>query len=301
VAFDDYELSASKGSKVYLYLFRSYDDTYEWAYTDAPEPVTVGLVTYQPETISHDEPKASSSAENPDRLTIRLPFENPVVSLHRPYLPPRPVKVRVYSYQRRDMTLELRQEFYGTVSTFAERDSHTDLVCNPILDSLQQNVPWMVHKAGCVWATYSEACGLNAEDWMTPAVVQSFASTTIQAPEFATKPDQWFRGGYIKNDATGEARFITDHVGDLIKVIYPFIGLANGTALKAYAGDDHNPETCRIKFNNKLNYLGFDFFPDYNIFQHGTGHGRGGTATGGGASGGAGNNGNGELWPTSEA
>ena len=40
-------------------------------------------------------------------------------------------------------------------------------------------------------------------------------------------------------------------------------------SLIAYAGCDRQPTTCKDKFNNKRHYLGFDFFPTYNVFVGG--------------------------------
>lgn len=294
MAFEDYHDSFADSSEVRLLLFQTRDGLLKWAYTSAAEPVEIEGITYVPEAFQVSGLKKNASG-NDDAVTVQLPFDNPVVLMHMPYLPTQPIQVTVSGYQRRDAVAEVREAFDGIVAGFGTRDSVAELSCVPV-DAMAQQVPWMTQKAGCVLATYSGRCGVNMEDFATPVgAITSFAATTIQAAAFATKPDNWFRGGFIKNAANGDMRFITDHVGDTIKVIYPLTDMALDLVLTAYAGDDHTPETCHNKFNNKVNYLGFDHAPTYNVFVDGTGRG-----SLGGGPGGSGSPGNGDGFPVGQ-
>jgi uncharacterized phage protein (TIGR02218 family) len=278
------ETSFAEGSELRLFLFETHDGVTKWGYTTNREPVTLSGVTYVPEVISATSMRQSASGDS-NPVTITVPFDNPVAALHVPYLPYQPIKVMLLSVQRNDMTLEVKQGFSGKVTGFAMKDALIELLCAPT-DELAQQVPWAVQKPGCVLATYSERCGVNMETFgMDVGAITSFAATTIQAAAFATKPDGWFRSGFIRNTATGETRFITEHTGDTIKVVYPFSDMALDLVLRAYAGDDHTAATCHAKFNNKVNYLGWDHSPTYNVFAHGTSRGSNNRSGLGGSSG----------------
>ena len=78
-------------------------------------------------------------------------------------------------------------------------------------------------------------------------------------------PNQWFRGGRLES-ADGEARFIADHVGNTVTLISPLPGLASLDLAWAYWGCDHLEATCRDKFANLVNHLGWSRLPGRNPF-----------------------------------
>lgn len=286
MSFDQLERSHTEGSRVYLYLFEPDGGVLHYAYTSDASPITIAGKTYAPHPISHSERKQSGATEAaPEQLTISVPFDNPVAAMHVPFLPPRPVIVTVFAYQRRDMTIELIQEFKGPISNFSQRGEVMELYARPLGDSMQQPVPYAVQKKGCIWNTYGPGCELDRNNFKVVGTVVSTAATTLESAALASKPNGWFTAGYAENTATGEVRFITEHTGNLVKLNYPFIGLANGVTINFYAGDDHQPETCRVKFNNKGRYVGFDKFPTFNVFIQGTYNGGSGGGSGGNAGG----------------
>ena len=57
------------------------------------------------------------------------------------------------------------------------------------------------------------------------------------------------------------------HVGNNIEMDYPLFSLAPGEPINAYAGCDRTLGTCRTKFNNVPNRLGFDWTPRENPYD----------------------------------
>lgn len=270
MSYDSLERSKHDGSKIELYLFETEDGIHKWAYTTDRKPITALGSVFLPENIKRSELKQNAGESSSEKLTINLPYDNPVSIIHVPYLPPRPIRVTVYGYQRRDVTVEIKQGFTGYVTTFGQKGEEAELQCSQIIDTFQQTVPWAVFKQGCIWNTYGEGCGLDNVAFLTLATVESSAADTIQSAAFATQPAGWFQAGYAVNPASGETRFVTWHAGNLIKVVHAFTNLLPGMRLNVYAGDDHTEETCRTKFNNKYRYTGFDHQPNYNVFLKGT-------------------------------
>lgn len=271
MAFEPYELSEHESSKVELYLFETQDGLHKWAYSSDARSYIVNVDTYEPEAISRSALKQGTGESSSEKLIITVPFDNPVVLLHVPYLPPRPIKVTIFQYQRRDLSVEIKKSFIGFITSFSQKGPTVDFTCAQINDSMMQSVPWAVFKQGCIWATYEAGCGVDRINFMT--LVNDLTSVNgedLTAPSIGTKPDGWFRAGYAENEENGEVRFITSHVGNLVRLVYPFIGITTSTVLKLYAGDDRQPETCRLKFNNKINYVGFDHSPTINVFAKGT-------------------------------
>lgn len=271
MTFAALETSVHEGSPIELYLFQTDDLLFSWGYTTGNEPYSFAGLAYQPEAISRGELKQNAAETGSDRLTVNVPWDNPVAVLHVPYLPPRPVRLTIYRVQRRDTTLEVVQGFTGYISGFGQRGTQAEFACSQIIDSMQQSVPWAVYKSGCIWTTYEVGCGKNREDFLTTiSDISAIVGKSVFSATAASKASGWFSAGIAENPATGEVRFIKEHIGNELKLNYPFIGLTTAATLKLYAGDDHQPETCRLKFNNKVNYVGFDFFPNYNVFKQGT-------------------------------
>ena len=71
--------------------------------------------------------------------------------------------------------------------------------------------------------------------------------------------------------ADGSLGYITGHTGTQITIqrmpyslITQFEDEGAGTAISLYPGCDHTRETCKAKFDNLLNYGGFDWIPAKN-------------------------------------
>ena len=267
----EFEQSENDNSRVELYMFETDDGKHRYAYTtDRLGRVFMGF-EYVPETIKRGEIKQQAGDSGAQKLEITVPFNNPVAVLHVPYLPPRPVKVTIYSYQRNDPASEVVQGFTGYVTGFTQKGVDALLECSQILDAFSQVVPWATFKSDCVWALYGIGCGVDKAAFKVDVPnVSSVVGERITSGTFATYPDGWFTNGFAMNPATGEQRFITKHDASQATIFlsYPFIGYTGGPLI-TYAGCDRRRDTCHEKFNNKINYLGFDHTPDYNVFQKG--------------------------------
>jgi uncharacterized phage protein (TIGR02218 family) len=282
MAYDTYEASPNLNSKVYIYLFEM-GGIETWAYTSENHEVEVDGVTYVPEIISHDEQSADTNEGSQAEQTIQIAYTNPVAAIHVPYLPPKPVQVTIQSFQRNDPEGEVKTHFYGEIVSFQQKGAMVELRCAQGNDPTQRMIPRATHGPGCRHGTYSDACTLDREDWKTVITdLTSVVGFTLQSPTFLSLGTGWLQRGYAENPATGETRYITYHVGNTIKLVYPFTGLTAADEIWVYAGDDKKAETCRIKFNNKLNYLGFDFFPTFNVFADGVRKGNGNCGPGNG-------------------
>ena len=266
-----YENDKELGSRVEMYLFESEDGRYRWAFTTDARERTLGPIVYKPEAIKRGELKQTAGDSNVETLQVTLPFDTPVAVAHVPYLPPRPIRLTVYAYQRNDPAAEIVQAFTGFVTSFTQKGAEAILECSQILDNLSQTVPWAVFKPGCVWGLYQIGCGVDKQLWKNTAIVTTINKSVIGSSEFSSKPNGWYTNGFAYNPETGEQRFIVAHdsVAGTITLVYPFLALNGGQDLEVFAGCARTKEVCSDKFDNKINYVGFDHFPEYNVFQQG--------------------------------
>lgn len=267
MAFDTKDLSRYDGSPVELFLFRDDVAQQTWALTTGDEDIIDGLVTYRRGEINRSSIKAAS-ADPSSGITVKVLSSSNLAQQFKAYLPTRPISLVVTRFHVTDGAAERRTMFVGQVTTTSfDADGFTTFNCQSVLKGIQRKVPWQVYKSGCNWPLYGFGCGVLRDGFAMPAGSYAQTGATILSTAFAAHPDGWFNNGYIEVVATGERRFILNHVGSTLMLNYPFVNLAAGTALTAYAGCDRKRETCRTKFNNLQSQLAFDFIPTENPYD----------------------------------
>jgi hypothetical protein len=273
MSYNSAETSSHDGSKVELYLFYTEDGKFSHGNTTDRLPITALSHVFTPTAIKRSELRQSAGESSSERMTITVPWDHPVAVMHVPYLPPRPVRVSVYSYQRRDLSLEIVQGFTGYIAAFSQKGDEAELACTQIIDTFQQQVPWAVFKANCIWSTYEEGCGVDRNAFKTATALTDVSGADITSPAFGAAgggDPNWFKAGYVIDTESGEVRFVIAQTGNTLRLVYPFSSAVKGANVEAFAGDDRTEVTCRTKFHNKLNYLGFDHAPQFNVFERGS-------------------------------
>jgi len=247
-------------------LFEFVSGNRRWTYCDQRASVLRGSDSYLPEVISIGKLE-QNLGENAQGVEIMLPASNQLAIEFKPYLPPEPIFVTVWSGHRNDPDAQYLPIFIGECSsTMTDEDGMMTILCVPITYSASRTIPWCVYSGTCNWAVYSTGCGVSRESFRTDGTAQSINVSVLTVPEFASKPDGWFTAGYVVRVSTNEVRWITKHVSDEITLTSPFIGLQSGEALIAYAGCDGLESTCSGKFNNLPRFTGFPDSPERNPF-----------------------------------
>ena len=282
MAFDTYELSDYNGAPVELLLFK--DDVAQWqqAFTTGEDALVDGLLTYLPGIISRSEIKQGGS-ELVGTIQVKVPYDSDIAQKFKTYLPSRPIGLVLQRYHRNDVAQERVTLFIGQITTTAfESDGMVTLNCAPMTKALQRKVPWQVIQGGCIRALYEFGCGVSRELFATAATGYSLTGSTITSIAFGAHPDGWYSNGYVEVPSTGERRFIIGHVGNIIEMDYPLFSLTPGEPINAYAGCDRTLDTCKAKFDNVPNRLGFDWIPRENPYDISLGpQGAGGGSTSG--------------------
>jgi uncharacterized phage protein (TIGR02218 family) len=261
--YDELESSRDSGAPVEL-LELSHGASF-WRFTSSDQPYTYSAHTYQPEPGLARSAIEHSQEAVADEVKVQLELANPVSQLLLADGAIDPVYVTIYRFHR-GAPSDVVSAFIGEVVEFHFGPEGAELTCAPLTAAFERRVPTTLCSRQCQKTTYSADCGVNKADFKTTAVLSAVSGNVVQSTTFDTPPDQYFRGGWIQR-ASGERRFIVDHVGAALTLTHPIPGLAPGETVDAYAGDDHQEATCRDKFSNLVNFLGFPDIPTRNPYK----------------------------------
>lgn len=280
MTFAAYETSATGATPERLFLFTV--NNLQWAYTNQAEETNRASLLYLPAIIAMDS-ITQNLGEGPPTVDISMDVATPVAQQFVPYQPIYPLQVTVFRRHRDDPDAEYIVEMIGEVASaaFDEDEGFVTFACRMVSSNFDRKVPWPVYQKPCNYALYSVGCGINKEDYRLDTEVATIVDTLVSSLDIAGFPTGWFRTGFVRRNATGEVRFIIDHVGSTITLQTPFLDLNPGDSLSVYAGCDRSFAMCKAKFNNGDRHFGFGWMPLKNPFSdnvYGTG-----TPAGGGA------------------
>lgn len=158
----------------------------------------------------------------------------------------------------------------GRLASVQPSKSSISLIFESIFTSLRRPGLRATFQRNCRFALYGKGCNLNPEDFALTGTLSSINSNILTVPEAATRPDGYFTGGMI-SASDGSFSWITRHSGNQltlqrvgISLIEAFAETGSSTVVTIYPGCDHSRLTCHGKFNNVINYGGFDWIPNKN-------------------------------------
>lgn len=256
------EISQAQGAPVELYKFAL--STQEWHYTSGDEEVTYDGDVYAPIAIHRSNPEQGQRTAS-QRLTVTLPQDNEIPLRFRIYVPHGPMSLTVFRYHRSDA--ETIAFWSGRVRSAVFADDVARLECEPTAAQMERDGLRYQFQASCNHMLYDATCGLDALAYKVATSVSSIDGDDVTASGLSSKPDQWFRAGYLVRGL--DYRMIRSHVGDTVTLWLPFENLQEGELIDAYAGCDRSLDTCSAKFGNVLNFGGFPFVPKRNPFNSG--------------------------------
>ena len=262
-AFD----TGTAGDVLELYHFQGPSE--EWTYTSGDRTFVHLSREFRPALIRRTAP--TSSADGQGRITLRMARDNPVALAYRIFVPTSTVWVAIYRTHLSDPDGEVVLYWSGRVRSVRWEGSEAMLDCEPASAMLERDGLRPTFQASCNWTLYDGRCRVNDLAHQTPvdpAGIAGVGTLTMTAPEFSSKPDGWWTGGYIVRNFA-DRRLIVGHAGNTITLHLPFESIATTDVVHIYPGCDHTLATCRDKFGNLPNYGGFPFVPRKNPFTDG--------------------------------
>lgn len=264
MSFATQETSQAAGAPLELYKF-AMGTAQTWWLTSSDAAIAYLADTYVPTPITRSTFRPDNEAEG-GTLTITLPRTHPLVLPFVGYSPEPPMTLTIYQKHQGDAEVIVR--WIGTVSSVLFRGGTVTLTCLPSSAALRINVPRNTCQAQCNWALYSAECGITSSAYVISGLVTVIAADTIQATVFASKPSGWLNNGWVER-ANGERRWVVAHAGNVVTLMSPFLTLAVGETVSAFAGCDRTEYDCLNKFNNAERFLGWPRVPTRNPFISG--------------------------------
>lgn len=268
MTYDSVERSQDAGAPVEVYRFAVGNAIYRYTSSDAPISLSVagdGAQTFAPEPISRSTVEYSSE-DQAGTLRIGVSRFNAIGQMFMASFPPAPVGVSIYRKHATDSETILL--YSGKVSQATYDGANVSLMCLPMTAIFKRNIPRLTYQRECNWALYGPGCTLNKESFKDTVTVGSVSGRDVLAAGFASRADGWYTGGWLEN-SDGDRRYITGHVGGTVTLQSPFLALAPGASVFAFAGCDRTEATCNAKFSNIDHHLGFQRIPEQNPFDVG--------------------------------
>jgi len=229
-----------------------------WYYTSGDARITMMGHEYVPAPIwrsgiSYDSDDAASKTTvylaRPQEPLVRYIVQNPVDLVW--------VKI---SKIFRDLKERMVPIFIGHVDRVGIQGAVASAQCVGFEHYLRRSVLRWKWQKQCNHAIYDEYCGVDPMSFSATfqATVSNYG-LDIDAPVLKSYVDGWFTRGFVEWE--GIYRPVAYNEGGTITLAYTIEDLETGDTVTAFAGCDHKAETCRDKFNNIENFLGFKDIP----------------------------------------
>lgn len=246
-------------------LYRIVTGDRVWTMTSSAESVTYNNDFYAPTAVGRTmiNQKREISKENVD---VELPLDHPLaVELLTSFLDQ---IMTVTVFQKQDGVIEVMWK--GRLASIQPGEATLKLIFESIFTSMRRPGLRARFQKICRHALYGRGCNLDPADFATAGTVTALSGTTLTVTEAASEASGFYTGGMVAAD-NGILSFIIGHSGSTLVLQRMSSSLAtqwavegSGTGVTIYPGCDHARTTCHTKFDNVLNYGGFDWIPRKN-------------------------------------
>ena len=199
-------------------------------------------------------------------VTINIPIDHPLSTF----------VLTSYLEQLVTMTIFKREGlstsvfWKGRLLNIQPSNANISLIFESIFTSLRRPGLRATFQRNCRFALYGKGCNLDPESFAIPATLSNIISGVLTVSEAALQEDRFFDGGMVKA-SDGSLSFITKHIGNQITVqrlsrslVREFQNTGPATPITIYPGCNHTRLVCDSKFDNVINYGGFDWIPTKN-------------------------------------
>ena len=270
MSYLDYELSDNNAQPIEGYEFIG---TYAiYRYTSADVPITINGHLYSPIPCERSNLLTGTQVDDNVDLTIVMPATTQIVLDYAFNVAPPDLMCNVYRVHRgSNYAQDWILYWTGRVHNFSIEDHKASLsIPSTFGMSLAGNVPTSFYQTVCNHVLFDSHCKVNRALFQFNTTILAINGLVIRLAAIPPFPDQTIVGGQFLSTVKPEQRMIMTQTADIITLNYRLSAFVKiGDAVQVSAGCDHNSTTCQNKFNNKVNFGGFPFIPNYNPFTQG--------------------------------
>lgn len=252
-----------------LYRFNEQGSDEVWTYTSGDEEITYdageGDETYAPISISRTgvETKNEMARANID---VKLSLTNPAAIR---WLSDNGEKIVSLTIFERRRSGAFAVVWKGRLAGIIPELDAIKLRMESIFTSLRRPGLRARYQRSCRHALYGRGCTLDAEAFAIAGTLTALDGATAIVSGAEAFADGYLTGGMLRSP-DGVLSYIVNHTGSTIllqRASFSLITAVEGglpVAVTLYPGCSHDRATCATKFDNLLNYGGFDFIPQKN-------------------------------------
>lgn len=269
MTFVSRENSDAQGEPIECYFFKGNNQNY--FYTTSDQEVVINGDTYAPATMMRTEAEIGTQEEDNLEIMVTVPSELIIVKSYAFSIAPPKLNLTIYRFHKGDdPTLNNVIYWTGVVASFVWKGHLTEIHCPSIFAFiLASNVPNKYYQGSCNNTLYDFNCKLNRSSFLFTTTILALSGTTVVLTDTPTFPNGFLVTGDCFSTTASEHRMIMTNEGPSITINYPYSEVKVGDTVELTVGCDHSATTCKNKFNNKVNFAGFDLVPNYNPFIYG--------------------------------
>lgn len=268
MSYNSYEQSTDDGAPVWLYRFATGDTVSRFAASETS--ISALGETWEPKAIRHGRLIYGTELRR-DKFTVTLPLTDDWAQTMLPVASHSQTSVRLYRGHRDDPDGEYRLRFIGRVTDVRPVNNKAEIQCSTEMTGMRAKALLPRVQPGCRHALYgassgrTSGCNLNRADWEVAGSVTAVNGRVLTVAAASGYDDGYFSYGILDYD--GALALIETHTGSSLTVQSLVPGLSaevasNGSASVSIApGCDLTSTTCKNKFNNLLNFGGFEYIP----------------------------------------
>ena len=150
----------------------------------------------------------------------------------------------------------------GRLVSYKFDGNKMQIVFESVFSGLRRTGLRASYQSVCRHALYGRGCNLAIESFATTSTMTARANNVVTVTAASAQPDGYYTGGLIRDPDQGLS-YIINHAGaqlTLQRLSKSLLGALPMT-VKIYPGCNHSRVTCKNKFNNLVNYGGFDWVP----------------------------------------
>lgn len=266
MTYESSEVSVHSAKPVELFKFiGTYASFY---YTSASVAITFLGNNYLPIAIKRSDVRSGTQEDDGLDVTVEMPVSVPMVQTYAFATAPPKLDLTIYRYHR-SAPGDFVAYWTGPVNNIQVSGGRATLRSpSALAQALVGSIPNVYYQSPCNHVLYDARCKVLEGNFSvaTTATVVNGKSITVDSIGTLTG---MLVGGELRN-AAGERRMITGQVANVLTVNFPFATLAPAGAVTLVAGCDHAYlGDCLSRFNNQINFGGFPFIPNENVFQEG--------------------------------
>lgn len=271
MSYQTYEVSQASGSPIELYDIAIASETFH--FTSGEDSWTFGITVYEPVEVSRSEISIGPD-ERTGIVNIMLPASHVFVRKYIQSAPGSKATMSIWRMHRTDTpTFERTLIWKGLVRSvaFTRQGEEASMGVMPITGALGRAFPRFTYQSLCNHTVYDTGCKVDSGVFTYSANVTAVVNDQITVPGLTAKGAGWAIAGYVTDQQNRDFRLVIAQSGDVLKLLLPFSAeiVTVGTSVDVVAGCDHTIATCKTKFNNVINYGGFQFVPTKNPFATG--------------------------------